>query len=55
MPVHYTFAASCVFKVESPIPHYKGGSVTIYAPGSGSVLRTISQGVKDPYALAFGP
>jgi DNA-binding beta-propeller fold protein YncE len=27
--------------------------VTVYAPGSKSVLRTISQGLNDPGALAF--
>ncbi len=29
------------------------GKVTIYAPGSESVLRTIVRGVNSPYALAF--
>jgi DNA-binding beta-propeller fold protein YncE len=29
------------------------GYVTVYAPGSGSVLRTIKKGVNGPYALAF--
>ena len=28
-------------------------TVTVYAPGSKNVLRTISQGVNAPYALAF--
>ena len=32
---------------------YSGGTVTVYAPGSKSVLRTISQGLNDPGALAF--
>jgi sugar lactone lactonase YvrE len=30
-----------------------GGSVTVYAPGSKKVLRTISQGVYDPQVIAF--
>lgn len=29
--------------------------VTVYAPGSGMMLRTISQGVNAPSAMAFGP
>ncbi|MGB8520163.1 MAG: hypothetical protein WCD38_08360, partial [Candidatus Tumulicola sp.] len=31
-----------------------GNNVTVYAPGSGNVLRTVSQGVDRPNALAFG-
>lgn len=27
--------------------------LTLYAPGSNSVLRTISEGVNNPQALAF--
>ena len=31
-------------------------TVTVYAPGSGKVLRTISKGIgNDPDAMAFGP
>ena len=30
-------------------------TVTVYAPGSGDVLRTISQGVNNAQGLAFGP
>jgi YVTN family beta-propeller protein len=30
-------------------------TVTVYAPGSNTVLRTISQGVSSPYTLKFGP
>jgi hypothetical protein len=30
-------------------------NVTVYAPGSTKVLRTISQGVSDPSALTIGP
>jgi serine/threonine protein kinase, bacterial len=29
------------------------GSVTVYAPGSGTLLRTITQGMSQPVALAF--
>jgi DNA-binding beta-propeller fold protein YncE len=32
---------------------YPANTVTVYAPGSNSVLRTISQGVYQPQALAF--
>jgi hypothetical protein len=31
-----------------------GGNVTVYAPGKSSTLRTISQGIALPVALAFG-
>ena len=30
-------------------------NVTVYAPGTTSVLRTISKGVSAPVALGFGP
>jgi hypothetical protein len=30
-------------------------TVTEYAPGSSNVLRTISKGIDNPVALAFGP
>ncbi|MGB8908716.1 MAG: hypothetical protein WCC84_08190 [Candidatus Cybelea sp.] len=32
-----------------------GNTVTVYAPGSTSVLRTISQGMSESSALAFAP
>jgi hypothetical protein len=35
------------------VANYDGNSVTVYAQGSGSVLRTISHGVYHPLALAF--
>jgi sugar lactone lactonase YvrE len=42
------YVANCGFNCGT-----KTGSVTVYAPGSGSVLRTISQGVSVPNALGF--
>ena len=32
---------------------YRHSTVTVYAQGSGSVLRTIRQGLKEPYRFAF--
>ena len=34
---------------------YTGGSVTIYAPGSAKVNRTITKGIACPEAVGFGP
>jgi len=31
------------------------GTVTVYLPGGGPLIRTISDGVNGPHALAFGP
>jgi hypothetical protein len=35
------------------VANYGGATVTVYAPGSKSVLRTISKGVRSPYVVAF--
>ncbi|MBV8067269.1 MAG: SMP-30/gluconolactonase/LRE family protein [Candidatus Eremiobacteraeota bacterium] len=37
------------------VANYTANAVTVYAPGSTNVLRTISQGISEPDALAFGP
>ena len=36
------------------VANYFGNTVTVYAPGSAAVLRTISAGVSGPFALAVG-
>ena len=35
------------------VANYDGGTVTVYPPGKGKVLRTISNSVSPPIALAF--
>ena len=48
-------ASGKLFVANAPMPGDRTSTVTVYAPGSDKRLRTISQGVKYPDALAFGP